>query len=417
MVSILSFTRQAFLALALALLVNGLVVPETSSEDLVARDNKFVKVDFQVARGPNRESLNLTSSNKPHFLIHKNGKRAVGQAEVTLINEKTFYATNLLIGSNKQAVTTLLDTGSSDLWVVAKGATCQDVPDGETSSYCYEYGVYDKTTSTTFKNLGTSFSIQYADGTQSTGTWAKDDVSFAGGVGVTQLQLGDVTTTSSGFGVLGIGYTSNESTGTTYDNLPVVLKKQGKIATTAYSLYLAQPSDPSGTIIFGGIDNAKYSGTLVPLPVQSPYELSINLKSITVGGKTTTANINPVLDSGTTLSYLPQSLVKAVATALKGTADSSVGYIIDCNQPTNQYITYTFNGVTIKVPYSELPIELYYTNGDKYPGCALGILSTTSTPILGDNFLRSAYVAYNLDAKVISIAQVKYTTTENIVPF
>ncbi|KAK6457235.1 aspartic peptidase domain-containing protein [Scheffersomyces xylosifermentans] len=410
MVSILSFSRQAFLALALALLVNGLSIPQDASQDLAARDGKVFKVDFDVVRGSSRDSLNLTSSNEPHILLTGHSKRD-GEPEAKLINEKTYYATNLLIGSNKQAVTTLLDTGSSDLWVVSKGASCQD-------STCYSSGVYDKSTSTTVKDLGTPFHIKYMDQTSSSGTWVKDDVSFVGGPSVRQLQFADVDSTTDRFGVFGIGYDWHESTDSLYENLPDLLKNQGVISTKGYSIYLSQKSAASGTIIFGGIDKAKIQGSLVKLPVQSLTDLSVELNSVTIGGNTIITNSAPVLDSGTTLTYLSQDVVDNVATTLNATPNPSVGYIIDCDQPSDQYVSYNFDGVTIKVPYSELTTPLHLQNGEVFTGgCGLAIRSTRDTQILGDNFLRSAYVAYNLDENTISLAQVKYTTQEDIVPF
>ena len=39
---------------------------------------------------------------------------------------------------------------------------------------------------------------------------------------------------------------------------------------------------------------------------------------------------------------------------------------------------------------------------------------TSDYNILGDNFLRSAYIVYDLDDNEISLAQVKYTTASNI---
>ncbi|KAK6462907.1 aspartic peptidase domain-containing protein [Scheffersomyces coipomensis] len=418
MVSILTFTKQVFLSLTFALLVNGMAIPQDDSiKSLGKRGDGFIKVDFDVARGVDRHSLNLTSSNTASFLISGGAHNLKRDEEVvTLINEQTFYATNLQLGSNSQAVTTLLDTGSSDLWVVAKGATCQDPPSGDSSTYCYADGVFDKTTSTTFQNLGTSFSIEYVDGTGSTGTWAKDSVALtSAGVTVTGLQFGDVTTTSSGFGVLGISLLGSESTTNEYPNLPQVLKSEGFISKAAYSLYLAEADATSGTLIFGGIDEDKYSGSLVTLPLTSSAQLSVALKSFTFAGTTTTANVDPVLDSGTTLTYLPSKLVNVIGKALGGTQDSSIGWIVECT--SSDTITYNFNGVSIVVPYSEITLPLYYTDGSVADVCGLGILSTTGTPILGDNFLRSAYVAYDLDDQTIGLAQVQYTTSENIVAF
>ncbi|KAK6202272.1 aspartic peptidase domain-containing protein [Scheffersomyces amazonensis] len=420
MVSFITFTKQVFLTLTLALMVQGLAIPigDANEGGVVKRGDGYLKIDFTIARGSDRNSLNITSNNGPGFLVRKgNVKR--GEEQVTLINENTYYATDLTIGSNNQAVTTLLDTGSSDLWVVAKGATCEDPAEGQSSTYCYASGVFDASTSSTYKNLGTSFSIEYEDNTSSTGTWGTETVGItSAGVSVTGLQFGYVTKTSSSFGVLGIAKEGQESSYTEYPNLPQQLKSQGYISKAAYSLYLSSPNASSGTLLFGGIDEDKYTGTLTTLPIVSNPYLAINLDTITVGSTSISASAQPVLDSGTTYTYLSSSTVKKIGQALGGTANSGVGYIIDCDQPTDKYITYKFDqGATIQVPYSELPIPLYLEDGSLADECGLGILSTSSTPILGDNFLRSAYVAYDLDDNTISIAQVQYTTSENIVPF
>ena len=42
------------------------------------------------------------------------------------------------------------------------------------------------------------------------------------------------------------------------------------------------------------------------------------------------------------------------------------------------------------------------------------LFGTSDYNILGDNFLRSAYIVYDLDDNEISLAQVKYTTASNI---
>ncbi|KGU25234.1 candidapepsin-5, partial [Candida albicans P75063] len=58
--------------------------------------------------------------------------------------------------------------------------------------------------------------------------------------------------------------------------------------------------------------------------------------------------------------------------------------------------------------------QTYYTSGKPFPKCEVRIRESEDN-ILGDNFLRSAYVVYNLDDKKISMAPVKYTSESDIV--
>ncbi|GME94281.1 unnamed protein product [Ambrosiozyma monospora] len=46
-----------------------------------------------------------------------------GAAEFKLTNQNTFYAVGIFVGSNKDKVVALLDTGSADLWVMNKNNT------------------------------------------------------------------------------------------------------------------------------------------------------------------------------------------------------------------------------------------------------------------------------------------------------
>jgi hypothetical protein len=82
-----------------------------------------------------------------------------------------------------------------------------------------------------------SFSIQYVDQSQATGDYIKDDFQI-GGANVSQLQMGLATKTTIPTGIIGIGFTADESTKSEYPNLLDLLVSQGLIASKAYSLYL-----------------------------------------------------------------------------------------------------------------------------------------------------------------------------------
>nr|2H6S_A Chain A, Candidapepsin-3 [Candida albicans]2H6T_A Chain A, Candidapepsin-3 [Candida albicans] len=332
---------------------------------------------------------------------------------VKLINEQVSYASDITVGSNKQKLTVVIDTGSSDLWVPDSQVSCQ-AGQGQDPNFCKNEGTYSPSSSSSSQNLNSPFSIEYGDGTTSQGTWYKDTIGF-GGISITKQQFADVTSTSVDQGILGIGYKTHEAEGN-YDNVPVTLKNQGIISKNAYSLYLNSRQATSGQIIFGGVDNAKYSGTLIALPVTSDNELRIHLNTVKVAGQSINADVDVLLDSGTTITYLQQGVADQVISAFNGQetydANGNLFYLVDCNLSGSVDFAFDKNA-KISVPASEFTAPLYTEDGQVYDQCQL-LFGTSDYNILGDNFLRSAYIVYDLDDNEISLAQVKYTTASNI---
>jgi len=137
-----------------------------------------------------------------------------------------------------------------------------------------------------------------------------------------------------------------------------------------------------------------------------------------------------VLDSGTTLTLLPNSLASLVFEEVGASVDNSLGAtVVPCTLSKN---TGTLNfgfggqgGPVVKVAMSELVLPLTAPNGKSvtYPdgsqACQLGIQAAGNLPILlGDTFLRSAYVVYDLVNNRIGLAQTDFNSTDsNPVPF
>lgn len=132
-----------------------------------------------------------------------------------------------------------------------------------------------------------------------------------------------------------------------------------------------------------------------------------------------------LLDSGTTQTYLPDDVAKALFTGL-GAVEGQGNQFVPCSYiDSNASITYTFGGnggPQITVPMSELidaiPRETR-AFGNNVPACALLVHGPPSGDrgdvILGDSFLRSAYVVYDLDNNQVAIANTNFNaTTEDI---
>lgn len=246
-----------------------------------------------------------------------------------------------------------------------------------------------------------------------------------GGQTVEDLQFGIGYTSSSPEGILGIGYTINEvAVGRAgldpYPNLPQKLVDDGTINSNAYSLWLNDLDASTGSILFGGVDTEKYEGELQTLPIipeRGQYaEFIIALTGMGQNGKNGSIfendNVPVLLDSGSSLMYLPDNVVRSLYTTFDARYDSSQGAaFVDCKLAEQDgSLDFNFSGVIISVPVNELVIVAAVSRGQ--PVCILGIgPAGDSVSVLGDTFLRSAYVVYDLANNEISLAQTNFNAT------
>lgn len=346
----------------------------------------------------------------------------------TLDNEETLYYCNITLGTPAQSLRLTLDTGSSDLWCNAPNSTlCSSKSD-----QCASSGTYDASSSSSYKYVSSDFNISYVDGTGAVGDYVTDTLTI-GGSSISSFQFGVGYSSSSNIGVLGIGYTANEvqvnrDGETAYANLPSALVNHGLINSNAYSLWLNDLDANTGSILFGGVDSGKYSGELETLPIQKidgEYaEFLIIMTGVALqnssGDLSYSSDELPatvLLDSGTSLTYLPDSIVEDIYNDLGVVYESSTGtgYVPCSMMNENINITYTFTSPSIPVGISELVIEdgSGLTFNDGTPACVFGIAPAgDSTATLGDTFLRSAYVVYDLTNNEISLAPTKFNSTE-----
>ena len=348
----------------------------------------------------------------------------------------------------------MIDTGSSDLWVNTPNSTyCE-----ENQKDCDYYGTYDSSDSSTYSYVNSDFNISYADGSGAAGVYATETLHI-GGTTLKEFQFGIGDSSSSAGksienspsnlpirsmgprvekelmksvieGVLGIGYITNEAAvgtaGAAYANLPKAMVNKGLIKSNAYSLWLNDLDSSEGSILFGGVDTNKYHGTLETLPViptgsaYTAFYIGLTAVSLTNSSGTTNYSSSALptaalLDSGSSLSYLPNAIVQKIFDDLDVTYVESegIGYV-PCSMAKKDYnISYTFSSPTINVAIAELVLDV--SEGATIDGeaaCAFGIAPADgTTPVLGDTFLRSAYVVYDLANNEISLANTNFDST------
>lgn len=261
---------------------------------------------------------------------------------------------------------------------------------------------------------------------------------------------------------------------------------QGLIASRAFSLDLRSVTSPNGSLIFGGVDTGKYTGSLAKLPiVDSPSGATrywVNMTSVGLtlpngtSGLLASGELPVFLDSGGTQSRFPNETFFAIGDAMPGAVwNETIGYyIVDCatgDQPGS--VDFGFGEKVISISYKDffwnpgnegqcvlgMQIEngkpyrdqslkpalfiwtllrlcihdfvfdewislgswtccflfcSYQTICDHFPR-AYSNSMTTEEPVLGDSFLRAAYVVYDQDNANLHLAQAE-DCGEDIIP-
>ena len=364
---------------------------------------------------------------------------------LTKIFKDNRYLANITVGTPPQIISVTIDTGSSNLYFNTQ-RSCQNQT--QTSQICGGYGTYNANSSSTYNYLNGDFKVLYGDQSGATGDWATDVVSI-GGTQIKGQQFGVAYTSTTADAVFGIGYKSNEPTSsnsTLYDNLPVSFVKQGVIKSNAYSLWLNDINAASGSLLFGGVDTAKYNGPLTTIPTlpengtNNYLQFLVTLNSVAVSNGqsnvtagNTTLPIPVLLDSGTSDMRLPNGLIRDIYSAVNSSSTAGLQYfntggplgtVIACNcalANSTQTISFNFSGAVITVPMSAIVLKIDPMFRSQYhipdTTCQFGVSpmqAQNPVMILGEAFLRAAYAVFDLDNNQISLAQAVYTSASSI---
>ncbi|KAE9367406.1 acid protease [Stipitochalara longipes BDJ] len=370
-----------------------------------------------------------------------------GTASTSLqLFKSKLYFVDIAIGTPPQAIKVQLDTGSSELFALAPNVTNIDG------------GSFDPTKSSTFDDiLPGNFSSVYGDGSGVTGDYFTDQLSIAG-VTVDKLQMGvGYTGNNIGNGIIGISYQSGEENPAKYPTVIETMVSQALISTPAYSIWLNDFEAASGSILFAGIDTSKYSGSLANIAIYpSQFKgiidtLTVQLTSISVtspSGKTD-VDFDPfgvVLDSGTSGSVLPDEIVSELYSITGAIWNSAFGLAAVLCSARSIEGSFTFgfagpNGPSIAVPISQFIIPITLADGTLVPAaltpnffphaspgdtlCQVNVTPRSQLGVgeigalLGDSFMRSAYVVFDLANNRVALAPTVFNSSApaNVVPF
>ncbi|KAJ5692444.1 hypothetical protein N7462_001867 [Penicillium macrosclerotiorum] len=355
-----------------------------------------------------------------------------GSSVLTSLAEGEEYATSITFGT--QTFDVIVDTGSSDTWVVKEGFECLDLDTGKkvSTSEC-EFGSTYTVDSTFSKISGEEFEIEYGDGEYLYGYMGTETVSLADVTVKQEVAVvteaaweGDGTTS----GLTGLAYpalTSAYSTKTgdqeEYNPIFTTMYEDGLIDSYFSLAILRDVSGDAGYLTLGGLPPIDFNETFATTDIlitsidgyPKTYDFyTINIDAVTVAGKSVSgsggSDIQYIVDSGTTLNYYPTSIANAVNDAFDPAATYSSdegAYIVDCDAtpPTHGI---TISGTTFTI--NPLDMILYIgTDDDGNAVCISGISdggddSSEDLYILGDTFQKNVVTVFDVGAVEMKFA-------------
>lgn len=146
------------------------------------------------------------------------------------------------------------------------------------------------------------------------------------------------------------------------------LKRQGSISTEVLGVSFRPESgsdtdDTNGELTLGGTDSSKYTGSLVYVPKLTSGDASaywgVSIASFSYGSKTLETGATGIVDTGTTLIYIPTSAYNAFLSASGGKTDSNSGLSSWTTKPTQNFAiklgstSYTLTPAQYLVPTSQ----------------------------------------------------------------
>jgi hypothetical protein len=326
------------------------------------------------------------------------------------LNFETYdYLTDVAIGG--QSFKLLVDTGSSDTWVVDSNFACAIGP-----GKC-NYGAPYQLPGSFQKVEDVYFNIHYADGSGAAGDAGSDTVTVAG-LTVTNQIVGmanyvngrNIDGISSG--ILGLGFPNltnvfNTSTDNHWAYSPIVTSMFDAGLTAAKDFSIAL-SKNGGIMAFGGYPEGvpfqlpwAYAAIIPSGDVYSRYTIPVNW-DFTGSGQFGTSNV--IIDSGSTVSELPLDIAAAVNALFQppGTLGSFGEYIVDCDARPPAFSA-VIGGISFAVSAEDMIFRDSLSNT-----CISSIIGLDGDIFaLGESFLRNVVVVFDYEHELLWFAAVR----------
>ncbi|KXS18186.1 peptidase A1, partial [Gonapodya prolifera JEL478] len=311
------------------------------------------------------------------------------------------YYGEIQLGTPPQSFQVVFDTGSSNLWVPS--THCDSIA-------CFLHSRYDATKSKSYKANGTTFAIQYGSGSLE-GVISQDTL-IVGDLKIPKVDFAESTKEPGMAFVFG---KFDGIFGLAYDTIAVKhvvppfyeMVNKGLLDEPLFGVWMTHAGDdgePGGEVLFGGINEEKFSGEITWAPVIRKGYWEVELQGVTLDGRALPVKTRrAAIDTGTSLIAVGTEEADAINKRIGGTKNFAGQYTVDCQSlSTLPAITFTFGGKDFSLTPDDYILKV---SGGPFGGgeqCVSGFMGldipAPAGPlwIVGDVFLRKYYTIYDL---------------------
>jgi len=331
--------------------------------------------------------------------------RASG-SQTVLDYDDLAYVGTVTLGTPPQSFDVILDTGSSNLWVV--DSSCN-------SLNCNGVGrrrqKFNSATSSSYVRDGRNWSIQYGTGSAS-GTQGIDRLCMAGLCFATQT-FGQATQIADFFrqepldGILGLGWPQLAVNGV----IPPFQNLMPQLDAPLFSVWLDLKGPVEGVVgglfTYGAVDSTNCQMSTIkyaPLTAETYWQFAI--QGVSLGSSTVNPRTEQVIsDTGTSLIGGPQASIANLAGAAGGRYNSQYQlYTISCSARPAP-LNYMISGNTYSIPANEYIVDVGLGGGQ----CILALFAFNGGSfgpawILGDSFIRTYCNIYDVGNQRVGFA-------------
>lgn len=302
------------------------------------------------------------------------------------------YFVKVGLGSEGKQVYMLVDSASGTSWVM--GPNC-------TTEACKRHDSFGPDDSETIEMSDKKFSISYGTG-KVEGLMAQDDIAVAG-VSF-KFQIGIADNASEDFehyafdGILGLSLGKGQT-----ENFLDVMSADGDLKDNIFSVVLNRASDcdNKGEIVFGSIDEDKYSGDITYSDVISGSDAwAIEVGEVAYDGKKAgIGGIKAFIDTGSTYIYGPKDVAEKIHSVIPDakSADGGLSYKIPCD--STKALTFAFSGVNYEISPKD-----WISPPNKEKECTSNIYGhdvAAGSLLLGATFVKNVYAVFDKDKERI----------------
>ncbi|KAG8159083.1 hypothetical protein KVR01_010744 [Diaporthe batatas] len=350
------------------------------------------------------------------------------------------------LGSPPQIVTMIIDTGSSDLISPETGSSVCGKPQQlcTQNSFGLVLGSFSPDASSGVEKTGLLLNTSFGTGETYQGPFVKGLLTLGSNnqtISDAEFALqedGFVPEGTPSFAVFGVGPVGNEASDRPYSNVPISMKQAGVTKTSAFGVYVNDFRGTPGSIAFGGVDKAKFSGELKEVPLISNDQgefpqFVVGLSSMTVTGgngqqvgpqRRAPGNLlsetQPALiDTGNPELDLPADAVRGLAQTLGVETRNDQDAVLLGNVPCNLASMSLAFGFDNDATMMNVPLDLLMVPGDVPGQCAIpsiiglqnGVVGGLTS--LGNPFLQATYAVFDSEGKKILLGQAVMNVTES----